>query len=58
MLPVEFFLFCYLRARISLYDVNVYQAVCVCASFSFGFDDGVWNSIVFVPDRCLSFFPL
>ena len=36
--------------------VNVYQFVCVCASFPFGFEGGVWDLIVVVPDHCLSFY--
>ena len=32
--------------------VNVYQFVCF---FTFGFEDEMWDLIVFVPDHCLSF---
>ena len=28
--------------------------LCVCASFSFGFEGGVWDLIVLIPDHCLS----
>ena len=35
--------------------VNVYQFVCVCASFPFGFEGGMWDLIVVVPDHCLFF---
>ena len=28
----------------------------VCASFPFGFDDGMWDLIVLVPGHCLSFY--
>ena len=43
---------------------SVYQAyyifherlsVCVCASFSFGFEGKMWDLIVLVPDHCLCF---
>ena len=34
--------------------VSVY--LCVCASFSFDFEGGLWDLIVLVPDHCLSFF--
>ena len=30
--------------------------VCVCAFFPFGFEGGMWDVIVFVPDHCLSFY--
>ena len=30
--------------------------LCVCASFSFGFEGGIWDMIVLVPDHCLSFY--
>ena len=30
-------------------------SICVCASFSFGFEDGVWDLVVLVPGQCLSF---
>ena len=25
---------------------------CVCASFPFGFEGGMWNLIVLIPDHC------
>ena len=28
--------------------------ICVCASFQFGFEDGVWELIVFILDQYLS----
>ena len=31
-------------------------SICVCASFSFGFEGGVLDLIVSVPDLCLSFY--
>ena len=31
-------------------------SVCECASFPFGFDDGMWGLIALVPDQCLSFY--
>ena len=34
--------------------VNVY--LCVCASFPFNFEGGLWDLIVLVPDHCLSFY--
>ena len=34
--------------------VKVYQFVCVCF-FSFGFEDVMWDLIVFIPDHCLSY---
>ena len=30
-------------------------SICVCASFPFGFEGGMWDFIVLVPDHCLSF---
>ena len=30
--------------------------VSVCAPFPFGFEGGMWDLIVVVPDQCLSFF--
>ena len=36
--------------------MTVYQIVCVCASFPFGFEGGMWDLIVLVPDHCLSFY--
>ena len=30
--------------------------LCMCSSFSFGFQDGVWDLIVFIPDHCLSIY--
>ena len=31
-------------------------SLCVCASFSFGFEEEMKDSIVLIPDRCLSFY--
>ena len=28
--------------------------VCVCDFFSFGFEGGMWDLLVYVPDHCLS----
>ena len=36
--------------------VNVYQFVCVWASFPSGFEGGVWHLIVLIPDHCLSIY--
>ena len=30
--------------------------LCVCFSFLFHFEGGVWNLIVLIPDRCLSIY--
>ena len=30
--------------------------VCMHASFPFGFEDGMWDLVVFIPDHCLSNF--
>ena len=46
-----------------VYFVNVSQCVCVCvcvcvcahASFSVGFEDGMWNLTVLIPDHRISF---
>ena len=27
---------------------------CVCPSFPFGFEEGMWGLIVLIPDHCLS----
>ena len=35
--------------------VDVYQSVCVCASFPFGFEDVMSDLIVLVSDHCLLF---
>ena len=29
-------------------------SVSVCCSFPFGFEDGVWDLIILIPDHCLS----
>ena len=29
-------------------------SVCVCASFPFSFEGGMWDLIVLIPDYCLS----
>ena len=31
-------------------------SICVCVSFPFGFEDGIYALIVLVPDHCLSFY--
>ena len=31
-------------------------SVCVCAAFRFGFEGGMWDLLVLVPDHCLSFY--
>ena len=36
--------------------VNVHEFLCVCASFPFGFEGGMWNLIVLIPDHCLSIY--
>ena len=36
--------------------VNVYQFLCVCLSFPFGFEGGVWDLIVLIPDHCRSIY--
>ena len=43
------FIVCVFRERLSMF---------VCASFSFGFEGGMWVLIVLVPDHCLSFYAL
>ena len=37
-----------------VYVVHDYQFLCV-RFFPFGFEGGIWDIIVLVPDRCLSF---
>ena len=37
--------------------VYVYQ-FCVCHLFPFGFEDGMWDLIVLIPDHCLSIYIL
>ena len=42
-----------------LFTVRVFReriSTWVCASFPFGFNGGMWNLIVLVPDYCLSFY--
>ena len=34
--------------------VNVYQNLCVCHSFLFGIEGGMWDVIALIPDHCLS----
>ena len=41
---------------LSLSFVNVYQFVCVCASFPFVFEDGIWDLVVLISDHCLSIY--
>ena len=36
--------------------MNVYQFVCVCSSFPFVFEGGIWDLIVLIPDHGLSFY--
>ena len=38
--------------------VNVYQIVCVCVcpSFRFGIESGMWDVVVLIPDHCLSIY--
>ena len=31
-------------------------SVCVCASFPFGFEGGIWDLIVLILDHCLSIY--
>ena len=31
-------------------------SVCVCSSFSFSFEGGMWDLIVVIPDHCLSIY--
>ena len=31
-------------------------SISVCASFPFGFEGGIWDLIVYVPDHCLYFY--
>ena len=31
-------------------------SICVCTSFHFDFEGGMWDLIVLVPDHCLSFY--
>ena len=31
-------------------------SLCVCASFLFGFESGMWDLIVLIPDHCLSIY--
>ena len=41
----------------SLLCVNVYQFF-VCHSFPFGFEDGLRDLLVLIPDHCLNFYLL
>ena len=38
--------------------MKVYQFVCARASFPVGFECGMWDFIILVPDHCLSFYLL
>ena len=47
------------RAVFIQYTVNVFcecLSVCVCASFPFGFEAGMSDLIIFIPDHCLPFY--
>ena len=35
--------------------VNVHQ-ICVCPSFPFGIECGMWDMTVLIPDHCLSIY--
>ena len=36
--------------------MNICRFVCVCASFPFCFEGGMWDLIVVFPDHCLSIY--
>ena len=36
--------------------VGVGQILCVCPSFPFGIEGGMWGVIVLIPDHCLSIY--
>ena len=38
-----------------MYFVNVYEFLCV-SSFRFGFEGGMWDLIVLIPDHCHSIY--
>ena len=38
---------------LNVFSVCVCACVCVCASFPFGFEDGMLDLIVLIPDHCL-----
>ena len=40
---------------LSLHIFRERLPICACALLSFGFEGGIWNLIVLVPNRCLSF---
>ena len=31
-------------------------SICVCVSFPFRFEGGIWDSTVLIPNHCLSFY--
>ena len=41
------------------FTIHVFReclTISVCVSFPFGFEGGMWDSILLVPDYCLSFY--
>ena len=36
--------------------VGVGQNLCVCPSFPFGIEGGMWDVVVLIPDHCLSIY--
>ena len=40
----------------SVFLLTFYLFVCVCASFSFGFECAMWDLVVLIPDHCLSIY--
>ena len=47
-----------IRFNVVVFHKRLVVCVCVCASFPFGYEGGMWDVIVLVPDHCLSvYFP-
>ena len=45
----------FIRFTVTVSFVNVYH-LCMCVSLPFGFESGMWDLIVLVPDHCLYFY--
>ena len=45
-----------LFVRVEVGALRERSSIFVCASFPFGFEDGIWDLIAIVPDQCTSFY--
>ena len=42
------------RLTVRVFRSWAFIKFCVCPSFPFGFEGGMWDVILFIPDHCLS----